>query len=384
MNKEIKKYTTPSGKVRYKFRMYMGKNETTGQSCWIKKRGFKTEKQAYESYLSYKLKVVKGEYVPANKRRLRVQDLYNKWVNVYETSGVQPSTLAVTKRYFKLHILKDLGNVYLDKLTATQCQDAVNKWYEVAPKTCKRFAFYTAKLFRYGINMDLMKDNPMKRVTVPKPPRDTDKFDEFYSKDELNKFLAAAKKYNIKYFTFFRVLAYSGMRKGEILALKWSDVDFKRKTIDINKSLSIDEDNHLYISPCKTRASVRTLSMDDETMNYLKEWRTRQQKDMFKLGLNFLSKDNLVFANTKGSFTAQSKPRRWNIAICKKYGLRRIKIHGFRHTHASLLFEAGAKMIDVKERLGHSDIKVTMNVYAHVTSGEAKKIKDNFDKFMES
>ena len=80
MNNDIKEYTTPSGEKRYKFLIYVGKDETTGRTIQIKKQGFKTEKQALECYLNYKLKVVKGEYVPVTKRKLRLNDLYKMWV----------------------------------------------------------------------------------------------------------------------------------------------------------------------------------------------------------------------------------------------------------------------------------------------------------------
>lgn len=383
MNKNIKKYVTKSGKTRYMFRLYLGKSSLTGESETIAKRGFKTEKEAENALLTLQLKINKGEYVSASKRKPRLTDLYNMWIKLYKKT-VGESTLVVTERYFKLHILKQLGNIYLDKLNVLECQKAVNVWYDVAPVTFKRFVFYASKLIRYGIDLGLMKDNPMSKVVLPKKKRDTKKFDSFYTKDELNIFLKDAKQYNFRYFVFFRVLAYSGMRKAECLALNWSDIDFLHNTININKSIATGKHNRLYLSPCKTKDSVRVLDMDSQTMNYLKEWRTKQRKEMFKLGLNFLSDDNLVFANTKGKLTVLSKPQRWDKAICKKFGLRYIKVHGFRHTHASLLFEANTSLQDVKERLGHSDIKTTMNVYTHVTKFQAKKTALNFAKYMES
>ena len=383
MNNDIKEYTTTSGKKRYGFNLYVGKDETTGRTIQIKKQGFKTEKEALESYLNYQLKVVKGEYVPITKRKLRLNDLYDQWIKLYKTT-VQESTFVSTKKIFDNHILKQLGNIYLNKLNVSQCQTAVNTWFNEAPKTFKRFVFYASKLINYGITMELIKKNPMKKVILPKVERDTSKFTDFYSKDELNTFLNDAKEYNFRYFMFFRLLAYSGMRKGECLALKWSDIDFKNKTININKSLASGENNRLYLSPCKNKSSVRLLDMDAHTMDYLKEWRTKQQKEMFKLGMNFLSDDNLLFANSKGTYTVLSKPQRWDNAICKKYELRHIKVHGFRHTHASLLFDAGVSMKDVKERLGHSDITTTMNIYTHVTKKEAKKTAVSFANYMES
>ena len=383
MNDDIKDYTTPSGEKRYKFLIYVGKDETTGQTIQIKKQGFKTQEQALESYLKYRLKVVKGEYVPVTKRKLRLNDLYDMWIKLYKKT-VEESTFASTEKIFKNHVLKQLGNVYLNKLTVVQCQNAVNIWADEAPKTFKRFMFYASKLINYGITMELIKKNPMKKVIPPKVERDTSKFTDFYSKDELITFLNDAKEYNFRYFIFFRLLAYSGMRKGECLALKWSDVDFENNTIDINKSLKAGENNRLYVGEPKTKNSIRCLNMDAKTMDYLKQWRTKQQKQMFKLGMNFLSDDNLLFANSKGTYTVLSKPQRWNNAICKKYDLRHIKVHGFRHTHASLLFDAGVSMKDVKERLGHSDITTTMNIYTHVTKKEAKKTAVSFANYMES
>ena len=383
MNNDIKDYTTPSGEKRYKFLIYVGKDETTGQTIQIKKQGFKTQEQALESYLKYRLKVVKGEYVPVTKRKLRLSDLYDMWIKLYKKT-VEESTFASTEKIFKNHVLKQLGNVYLNKLTVVQCQNAVNIWADEAPKTFKRFMFYASKLINYGITMELIKKNPMKKVIPPKVERDTSKFTDFYSKDELKTFLKDAKEYNFRYFIFFRLLAYSGMRKGECLALKWSDIDFKNNTIDINKSLKAGENNRLYVGKPKTKDSFRCLNMDAKTMNYLKQWRTKQQKQMFKLGMNFLSNNSLIFANSKGTYTVLSKPQRWNNAICKEYGLRHIKVHGFRHTHASLLFDAGVSMKDVKERLGHSDITTTMNIYTHVTKKKAKETAVDFANYMES
>lgn len=367
MNNDIKEYTTPSGEKRYKFLIYVGKDETTGRTIQIKKQGFKTEKQALECYLNYKLKVVKGEYIPVTKRKLRLNDLYKMWVKLYKKT-VQESTFVSTEKIFKNHILKQLGSTYLNKLTVSQCQNAVNTWADVAPKTFKRFVFYASKLINYGITMELMKKNPMKKVILPKIERDNKKFDNFYSKDELNTFLNDAKGYNFRYFMFFRLLAYSGMRKGECLALKWSDIDFKNNTIDINKSLASGENNRLYLSPCKTSNSVRSLDMDAETMRYLKQWRTKQQKEMLKLGFNFLDAHNLIFPNANNGLTAQSKPRQWKEKICKLCGLNPIRVHDFRHTYATLLVQSGVGTIkDVQQRLRHSDVKTTLNIYTHAS-----------------
>lgn len=105
---------------------------------------------------------------------------------------------------------------------------------------------------------------------------------------------------------------------------------------------------------------------------------------MFKLGFNFLSQDNFIFPTVNNEITQPSKPTQWNNAICKKYGLRHIKVHGFRHTHASLLFEAGVSMQNVKERLGHANIETTMDIYTHVTKKQKEETANQFASYMEN
>ena len=383
MNNDIKEYTTPSGKKRYRFNLYVGVDETTGHSIQIRKQGYKSKKEAQEAYLNYQLKVIKGEYIPESKGHITFNKLYVMWLKIYRET-VKTSTYATTTRYFEDHILKQLGSKYIDILSVLDCQKAVNIWFNDAPKTYKRFMRYTNNVLNYGINnLELISKNPMNKVIPPKAKNKPKPFTDFYSKDELNIFLRDAKEYNFKYFVFFRLLAYSGMRKGEALALKWSDINFKDNTISINKDVTVGLNNELYEDTPKTENSFRTLDMDATTMEYLKEWRLMQQKTMLKLGYNFLNSDNLPFSTINNGYLSMSKPRQWNVAICKKYKLRRIKIHGFRHTHASLLFEAGASMNEVKARLGHADINTTMNIYTHVTDDQKKDTANKLVRLLE-
>lgn len=381
MDNDIKEYTTPKGEKRYKFLIYVGKDETTGHTIQINKQGFKSKDEALEAYLNYKLKIVKGEYEPLNKKKLTFKQLFESWDKVYKPT-VKESTYAVTMRYFNNHILSALGNIYIEKITVAECQKAVNEWFEEAPHTFDRFIHYASKVFKYGIDMELLTSNPMEKVIKPKLKERPQQYQEFYDKDELNKFLSCAKKCNFRYFVYFRLLAYTGMRKGESLALKWSDIDFETNTISITRNVTTGLNNRPYISNGKTANSVRRIPVDSETMNYLKEWRYCQQKDMLKKGFNFLDADNYIFPTINNGITSLSKPRQWNKSICDKFGLRRIKIHGFRHTHASLCYSAGLNAKEIQKRLGHADSKTTMNVYTHVMKNDEKKAVKKFADFM--
>lgn len=382
MDNEIKEYTTPSGQCRYGFNIYVGKNEATGQTIQIKKQGFKSRDAAEKSYYEYKIKVLNGEYEPLTKRRYTMKDLFKLWSKTYETT-VKESTYATALRIFDNHILKDLGNIYIDKLTIFQCQSAVNKWFEVSHKTYKRYIRYASRMLDYAVDLELIDKNPMKKVVRPKYIEQPKEFDNFYSKEELKQFLCCAKKRNFMYYVFFRLLAYSGMRKGEALALKWDRIDFMHSKIKVDKSVSKGINNRLYISTPKTRGSVRTIQMDKQTMGMLKEWRTRQQKEMLKLGYNFISTNNLVFPTWQNKPNQPTQPTQWNNSICEHGHLRHITVHGFRHTHASLLFDSGASMKDVQKRLGHSSMKTTMDIYTHVTKQSEQETVTEFERYME-
>lgn len=171
------------------------------------------------------------------------------------------------------------------------------------------------------------------------------------------------------------------MRKGEALALTWKDINFTDDEISINKAIGQGKSQKLYVKCTKT-GSVRTIKMDEPTMAVLKEWKTKQHQAYSILGYNTVSKDQLVFSNTKNSLIQPTKTNDWLKSIINKYKLPSISTHGFRHTHCSLLFEAGVKIKAVQDRLGHSDVKTTMDVYAHVTASAKEDAILKFETYM--
>ncbi|MFZ2258641.1 MAG: site-specific integrase, partial [Clostridiaceae bacterium] len=178
----------------------------------------------------------------------------------------------------------------------------------------------------------------------------------------------------------FRVLIYSGCRKSEALALTWNDINFNESTISISKTLANGLDNRLIVQSPKTKTGKRVISMDPQTLEILKNWKKLQAEYMLKLGFNVMNKKQAVITNLKNGYINPQKIGQVMKKICTRSGIRLITPHGLRHTHCSLLFEAGATLKEVQDRLGHADIKTTMNIYAHVTE---KKKEETAVKFAE-
>lgn len=123
------------------------------------------------------------------------------------------------KQFLKNHILKDLGSYYIERLTPFKCQRVAQTWALELPKTFNTLIIYSNKLLDYAVRFDYIRKNPM--IIKPKKQAEHKEFTDFYTKQELNAFLKASKNENIKIYTFFRLLAYSGMRKGEALTKRF-------------------------------------------------------------------------------------------------------------------------------------------------------------------
>ncbi|MCZ3742196.1 tyrosine-type recombinase/integrase [Lactobacillus mulieris] len=378
----IVRYTTASGKTRFKFSIYIGKDSKKGSSIQIRKGGFKSLKEAKEAYLNIQLQLVNGQYRKDTKSKIRFVDLYEKWLKVYKPT-VKESTFATTMRIVEGHVLKDLGNYYLDKIRVVECQQAVEKWFKESPKTYKRYIRYASRIFKYGVHLELIKKNPMEKVIRPKLIEKPKEFENFYSKEELDTFLFWCRIKDFRQYAFFRLLAYTGLRKGEACALTWSDIDFKEHTIRVEKTTTLGMHNRIMVSTPKTKSSYRTIEVDNKTLSILLELKKKQRNNIISIFGNPLASSNFVFSINGVSIPRSSTFSSFNSKLCAKKKIRRISLHGFRHTHASLLFEAGVSMQDVKERLGHKNISMTMNIYTHVTKKRKKETALKFANYME-
>lgn len=379
----IKEYTKKDGSKAYMFRMYLGIDPITGKQRGTTRRGFKTVREAKLAYSRLQLEVDEEGFKSQNKTTY--SELFELWYDTVYINTVKESTRVKTKELFKNHILPAMGNKRVDSITIRQCQMMVNEWYGQL-KNFKTVKNYALRVLDYAVTLELIRDNPMKKVVMPKHKEKVaheEQSGNFYSKDELQTFLTCCKEdLSYDWYAFFRLLAFSGFRKGEAMALTWKDINFTDQTITINKTLANGENNRLIIQPPKSRSSNRKISLDAITLGILKEWRKQQAIEMFKHGYNTRNESQLVFTNTKNTYMQPSKTRKVMLSVIKKNDLQTVTVHGLRHTHCSLLFESGAPIQVVKERLGHADIQTTMNIYAHVTQKSKEDTAERFSKYV--
>ena len=228
--------------------------------------------------------------------------------------------------------------------------------------------------------MGIIQFNPMK-LTTPKKKNHSKRL-SYYSRLELIKFLEVAKKESLKKYAYLRVISYTGIRRAEGFALTWGDINFDSNEIRINKAISRGKNCPLYLKITKNGV-IRTISIDNETIALLTKWRLEQRKSYLKKGLNTSNKKQLVFSNKDNTFIQPVQTQKWlKKVLLKNNNLPTITTHGLRHTHCSLFFEAGATIKEVQERLGHTDVKTTLEIYTHVTKKTKASTIEKFDTFM--
>ncbi|MBZ2108055.1 tyrosine-type recombinase/integrase, partial [Streptococcus mitis] len=226
---EIKSYKKKNGETAFGFRIYVGKEN--GKDKYIKRRGFATKAKARAALLQLQDDIESGEQ---SRKEITVEEISKKWLKDYSET-VQESTYIKTSRNFKNHIYPAFGNRKIATITPLQMQEQVNEWSKKLVYGRKLKGLMN-NVFKYAIRHGYIDTNPVDRV-ITSTRKKSDNKSDFYSKDELKKFLKlVSKTKDLEKITLFRLLAFTGARKGEILALEWND--WTDNTLDINKAIT--------------------------------------------------------------------------------------------------------------------------------------------------
>lgn len=279
---------------------------------------------------------------------------------------------AVIKPFFHDILLKDVTPYVL--------QTFINKMYKkYAKSTADRIVISVKAVLNESYRLREIGENPCNFVKAPNVVQDKTQVKQPYSKEECKLVidLIEGKYYEIP----FLLMLTMGFRAGEVCGLKWSDIDFKNKTISINRVLLTVKGEKIFKSP-KTVGSVRTISAPDELLAKLKKLKVKHNEDEL-LGLHEDKRFKDLVCFTK-VLTPWSSGRLNEVFsdFCKKYKVRKIRLHDLRHTHATILVLSGTDFKTISSRLGHKDIKITLNRYSHVLEEMDKKASNNISNIL--
>ncbi|WP_130068749.1 tyrosine-type recombinase/integrase [Bacillus albus] len=365
-------------RVRYK---EMGKYRETS------KGGFKTKKEAQLAAAKVEEKIAGGLNV--SNSQMTFNEYMYEWLETYKKDNVSPRTYRSYEKNIRLYILPAFGGMKLKDLTRIQYQKFINDLLKkLSEKTVAIINATMHNALEIAVNeLEILSKNPTNKIQI-KEQQVLNKKEKIkcYDVDELNALLdyILNEKKSFKYYSLFMFLARTGLRIGECLALQWHDISFENKTIHINKTLITTQRNQsIQFGPPKNKSSIRSLSLDDSTLNLLKKIKIEQAKKTLMHG-KYYRDYNFIFTNENNSCMLQPATILFLRETSKKGDYRYITLHGFRHTHAVHLLQSGANIKYVSERLGHSTINMTADVYLHVTKSMEETAVNRYDEFLQS
>ena len=333
-------------------------------------RGFSTQKEAKEAYDRYMNDFSKSA-VKINST-MSYKEFYETYFEPDYKRSVKQRTYDNRVSSMRIHFAY-FFNTKLKDINARMVKKWQNKLSEKYSNAYIRNIYgLFQKSLDLALKLGLLNKNVAKKVGNVKK---TKKKIDFWTQEEFEKVIATfdiSDYYEHYTFIIIWLLFMTGLRLGEAQALEWGDIDLINKTLTVSKSMYYKSANEFYVTEPKTRAGNRTIALDDVTIQYLKEWKDIQSK-------NIVSKYVLSY---NGLPTNKSTTKHIIERHSKLAGIHTIKTHALRHSHASLLISLGENAIVVRDRLGHEDIETTLGTYGHLYPNTNKEVAEKLNNLI--
>lgn len=343
----------------------------TGKRKTIKKRGFKGQKEAERAERKARVEWEEGKYVDPSK--VKFADYITKWLE--RKNDISKKTRYTNKGHLKNHIIPQLGHYPLQKITAEHIEEFVYylKQTGLASGTIRKIFNLVQTAFNDAYQKELIKKNPFDHLSKGSRPKVEKGKIDYWTREEVMTFLDRIGPDHHRR-ALFVLAIYTGMRKSEMLALKWRDVDYDAKRIYIKNIVSESE----LQDRVKTSSSYRSITVSDTVLDELLKHKEKQDKQ--RESTPDKEDNDLIFAQNNGRPYSDGNFHKFWKRTIEKTGMRYIRFHDLRHTCASLLLSANVHPKVVQEMLGHSSIKITLDTYSHLLpnmQGEAASTLEN-------
>lgn len=303
--------------------------------------------------------------------RMTVRELAERWMDSLEAGDLDVSTLEWYQTLLRVHILPDLGAARIQKLTAAHLQSYYQA--KLAPggrrdgkpgglskRTVHALHSVMHAMLKKAHRWELVARNVTELVDAP---GERQKEARFWDDEQAARFLGSVEGHRL--FALWALAILTGLRQGELLALRWKDIDLDGRALRVRWAVKRTKDKARRVGLPKSENSRRVISLDEFAASLLRAHKARQNEERLRYGAEYEQND-LVFCTRQGRLLMSSNLLRLHYQLCRKVGVPEIHFHeATRHTHATLLYAAGADDKTVQSRLGHSSASFTKQVYIH-------------------
>ena len=374
-------HVTKRSKNSWTIVMDLGRDPASGKrrQQWLSVKGTKREAERKLAELQHQLNT--GGYVKPT--RLTTAEFLVKWLEEHAKPNVAPTTFQGYEHVVKRHLIPGLGSIALAELAPLHLQAYYVEKLErgrldgkggLGAHTVNHHHVTLHDALQTAVRWNLVARNVADAVDRPKfqsPEMKT--FDE----DELKAFLDAARE--TPYYHLFYLTLFTGLRRSELLGLRWDDADLTLGQLYINRGLTHLRDGRNVIRTPKTPKGRRMVALPPSAALVLREHRENQTAQRLVQGLSALQGSALIFSKLDGSpMLPDTVSQAWR-KLVRRTGFQGIRLHDARHTHASLLLKQGVHPKIVQERLGHATIATTLDTYSHVAPGLQEAAAKQFD-----
>ncbi|GCE23280.1 tyrosine-type recombinase/integrase [Dictyobacter kobayashii] len=327
----------------------------------------KTRKDAKEKLKQLIRENEQGSLV--TERNQKVGEYLNDWLKMRRDSlAIKTTTYVSYSSYMHRNVIPVLGNIPLQQLTGTQIQRLYTALRNdgISPNTIHLIHTILSAALNDAVRWHRIALNPCKHLTAPRAQRTEMKY---LTHEQAIQLVEAAKGYRIEQIILLAVSL--GLRKGEILGLRWDDIDFNQGILTVRRTVSYipphDGALHMYLeTDPKTATSKRTIILPTFIQEALKAHRAQQLQERLKAGKGW-EQHNLVFCSTLGKHVKPSSLRAQFKEALQKANLPDIRFHDLRHSAATILLSMGVNVKVIQELLVHANVSITLNIYSHVT-----------------
>ena len=349
---------------------------------WKAPKGL-TEKQAdREAKRQYLAFEEKCEDLPDYDENMKFKALCEEYFKVCEAdNSIKPITLYNYRSQVKNHLDSTFGNMKLKDIKTKTLSDFFTTYTikdkPLNPSTAKKIYTVIQAIFTYAVSQGFIKETPCKNVRLPKADAsDVEAKRKYLTEEEFPRFYSMFDIEKSDFDRMILLLLHTGMRSGEMLGLSWNDIDFEKKFIYINHTLSDVGGNHFLTTP-KTKGSKRIIPMSEKTYEILKIQKKFQLHQRMLLGK--FEHPEMVFTSALGNYKDRSCLNTQFRRFLKGSDFEFMTLHCLRHSNATFLLNQGVDLKLVSEHLGHSDISTTGNIYADVLESSKRKLAEIID-----
>lgn len=346
-----------------------------------------SDREAERQYTLFAAKVLNGGISHTGK--CKVYEFAKQWYELYCKKELAPKTQESYKNHLEKRILPALGHMDIRQLKPAHILQFLNGLKEsrkrfdsqggsISDQTIKYCFRVLSSMLQDAVEWQVIDINPCTKVKRPRSKRSKVKLP---SEGEIKHMLAELNEEPLKYRTIILLAIDTGLRRGELVGLKWQDIDLEEKKLAVRRSNQAIAGRGTFSKSPKTEESERCITLSDSSVQLLKRYHAWQLRQKMRLANQWHDED-WVFAAWNGAAMYPGTPSLWFSRFLKRKGLPHMSFHSLRHLSATVLIAQGVPLKNVSSRLGHADIRTTANIYADTLQSIDKMAADKMDNFL--